>query len=354
VGHAGGAAPEVHLFVVHSPVARWVTHGVIECEGLDRARVVLALARGMTSEDGDLRTVPLPMEAVRESPTGLVETWRARRWMRRNDRRIARATGGRPFHLYLPHALERAFQLLRSHPGCTGFSYLEEGLYSYCTRAEMDRIHPPPRIRRGDRLAFSGRVRAAHFFEPGHRRAYALYPDAFPDLDDRAVVRVAPPPVPEALRADVAHVIAFDALSATRQVRLESVCAGLDRLLDRLRSEGVARVHYKLHPAQRGHPEVARLEATLARWAPGLVAQRLDDRVSLEGLAYARPELRAYVNLSSIGLYAALAGRAAFTWAPYVVAAEPAFAAVVDRAPKIFREKVRPLEDPQEEPAPSR
>lgn len=338
-------AAEAHVFVVHSHVAHWVARGVIACERLDPGRVVVLAGRGMGPAVAALRSIPLAIEAVRESPRTLRGVWRARRWLRGLDRSLDAATGGRRFHLYTPHTLERAFQAVRSHRRCAGFSFLEEGLFSYCTRAEMDAILPPPRIRRGDRLAFGGRVRAAHFFEPGHRRAYGLHPAVFPDLAGRVVLADVVPPLAGETGRGIRNVIAFDALSATRQVRLESVCAALDRLLERLRGQGETRVHYKLHPAQAGDPEVAALEAVLDRRAPALAAERLPEALSLERLAWTRRDVRFFVNLSSVGFYAALAGCPAFSWAPWVVAVEPDFARVVARTPRVFAEHVRFLDD---------
>lgn len=335
---------DAHVFVVHSHIAHWVARAVMAHERLDPGRVTVLAGRGMDAAAAELRPIPLAIEAVRESPGTLREVWRARRWLGALDRRLAAATRRRSFHLYLPQTVERALQALRSHPRCAGFSFLEEGLFSYCTSVEMDQIVPPPRIRRGDRLAFGGRVGAAHFFEPGHARAYGIHPAVFPGLAGRVVLSDAVPPPAAATHPRIRNVIAFDALSATRQVQVESVCSALERLLDRLAAEGETHLHYKLHPAQAGHREVAALESALQRRSPTLAAERLPDALSLEGLAWARRDVRFFVNLSSVGFYAALAGCPAFSWARWVVDAEPGFARVVARVPRVFSEHVRFLD----------
>jgi len=136
-------------------------------------------------------------------------------------------------------------------------------------------------------------------------------------------------------------VLVFDSLSVYRRIGLDSLLNALRRLLERLSAEGVAHLHYKLHPAQVGSDEQQQIEATLA--ASGIPVQRLDDRLSLEGLALARPQTRFYVNLSSVGLYAALFGAPVFSYAQWVVELEPGFQRYLDQSPRVFAEHVEML-----------
>jgi hypothetical protein len=329
----------LHLFVIHSPITRFVAEAAARHERLDSARVVLLAARGAQAEGLAGRCVPVSYTDVPRSPRNLRQVLSCRRSVRRIDDLVSRATADQEFHLYTPQTLERFIQIVRSHRGCRGFSFLEEGLYSYCTRAEIARTHPRMRIRLGDRLGYGRRVRAASFFEPGHTRAYGVAPEVFPDLSGRVVLPDAIPPAPAAAVQGIDHVLVLDGLTAQRRVRLDSVLAALTRLLGRLRSEGVARLHYKLHPAQMT-AEVDAIEAALRAGRPALEAVRLPDQLALEGLARARPETRWYVNLSSVGLYAAQFGCAVYSFAPWVAAAEPDFAELIARAPRAFADRV--------------
>ncbi len=57
--------------------------------------------------------------------------------------------------MYTPQTGWRSIQIIKSSKLCTGFSFLEEGLYSYCSRGEMERRH------RGlDSAAVQGHVRS--------------------------------------------------------------------------------------------------------------------------------------------------------------------------------------------------
>lgn len=336
--------PQIHLFLIHSPITYWVARSAIQREGLDPAQVLLLVARGFAPADERYRHVPIDYDSIPPSPRRLYQLPRCWRWLRATDRFVADLTGSRSFQLYTASTMERYIQVLRSHHLCAGFSFLEEGLYSYCTRDEMDRTHPRMRIRRWDRAGFLGRIRAARFFDAGHTRAYGIHPAVFPGFEHRVVLEDAIPPASETAVAGIGNVLVFDALSARRRVRLESLLAALRRLLTRLRSEQVTLLHYKFHPVQLGTSEVDAIEQLFREQEPALIARRLPDAFSMEALARARPDARFFVNLSSVGLYAALFGCPVFSFANWVVQAEPDFATYLDLAPRVFRERVRLLE----------
>jgi hypothetical protein len=330
-----------HLFVVHSPITRFVAEAAAAREHLAPERVVLLLARGAESGAPPARRTPISYGDVPDSPRSLREALACRLAVRRLDTLLADAVGGDPFHLYVPQTMERWIQIARSHPACAGFSLLEEGLYSYCTPAEIARTLPPMRHRRWDRIGYGGRVRAASFFEPGHTRAYAVTDEAFPGFPHRTVLPDAIPPAPHALAGGIDDVLVLDGLASQRRLRLDGLLDALERLCDTLRERGVARLHYKLHPAQAGTPEAAAIERALGGAGPALETLPLPPGLALESVARARPDSRWYVNLSSVGLYAALFGCSVESFARWIAEREPAFAEHVARTPQAFVRRVR-------------
>lgn len=330
-----------HLFVIHSPITRFVAEAAAAHERLDPARVAFLLARAADGGDAAAQRIPIAYGDVPDSPRSLREAFACRRAVRRVDALLARAARGGGFHLYVPQTMERWIQIARSHPACAGFSLLEEGLYSYCTPAEIARTLPPMRHRRWDRIGYGGRVGPASFFEPGHTRAYAVSDEAFPGLAHRSVLPDAIPRAPAALAAGIDHVLVLDALTSQRRVRLESLLETLERLCAALREQGVRRLHFKLHPEQQGTPEGAGIERALAAAGPGLEAVPLASGLALESVARARPDSRWYVNLSSVGLYAALAGCTVQSFARWIAEREPGFAEQLARTPQAFARRVR-------------
>jgi len=338
--HTGsnGDAP-FHLFLVHSHITDIVARGVVRQRGLDPEHVGFLATRGFSSATGtDIRIVPFDFELVprkrKQRPT-IRQGWRT---LATIDARLRLLTGGSAFHFYTPQTMEPIAQVVRRSPGCRGFSFIEEGLHSYCTRAEIALTHPPRTPKLWERLAYRNRTRKAQFFDPGHCHAYGVSDAVFPDLDNRVVLVDVLRPTPPGRVAGIDHVLVFDSLSVYRRVALESLLAALSRLFERLRSERVAMLHYKLHPAQVDSPEQAAVEAALRD--SGIPVRRLDDELSLEGLALARPAATFYVNLSSVGLYAALFGARVWSFAPWVAVAEPGFQRYIDLTPRVFFDRV--------------
>lgn len=340
-GRAGGRAQGEYrdrLFVVHSHLTYLVARAVVHHENLDPGRVALLAPRSLLHGDSGYQEVPVSYAWVPDSGRErrrILEGWRR---LSAIDEVLYKLTQGHPFHLYTPQTLEHLVQILRTSRLCAGFSYIEEGLNSYCTLAEIERTHPPAQPRVLERVAYRNRIRGAHFFDKGYCRAYGLHPEAFPDMQERVVLDDVFPNATDGYGGDVENVLVFDALSVRRRVRWESVVTALRRLFAKLRAEGVFRVHYKLHPAQLGSGEVHAIEGLFSE--SGLTGLRLPDGLCLEALAKERPHTRYFVNLSSVGLYAALFGCPTLSYAMWVADAEPSFASMVDLTPQAFKNSV--------------
>lgn len=335
-------ADEFHLFLVHSHITYLVARAVIDQRGLATEQVGFFALRGfLPPADGrfDAPLVGFDHDLVPRRRKQRPSMRRAREMLADVDRQLTRLTGGRRFHLYTPQTMEPNIQVLKNSRACAGFSFIEEGLHSYCTRAQIERSHSPRPARLWERLAYRNRVRNARFFDPGNCAAYGVHPAVFPDLHGRRVLDRAIVAIDPRLAAGVEHLLVFDSLASYRRIRLHSLLAVLQRLLDWLAASGVDRLHYKLHPAQVGTDEQRTVEALLNR--AGLRVERLADALSLEGLARARPDTNWYVNLSSAGFYAALFGATVHSFAPWVAAQEPPFQRYIDLAPPVFSEYVR-------------
>lgn len=336
-----------HVFLVHSHVTDFVARGVAEFEDLEPERVLRLAARTFgprLPESGVAASSRVAvLDPVRLGRGLNVPERRSR--LRLLDRRVEAVVGGGRYHAYVPQTRLRWIQALLSHPRCAGFSLIEEGLASYRTRDELAAMYPPEVLGLLGRLCYGRRVGRGEFFAPGHAKAYGLTERSFPDLP-RRVVLPRPPwhPGSGVLDATVETVLVFDGLSRFGTLRLESVLHAVERTLDTLAARGVDRLHYKLHPAQLGSDEVGRIEALFARRRTP-AAERLPDGLALEELAARKPDVCFLVNVSSVGLYAALLGCPVESYAPFVVEAEPEFAEHVERLPRVYRDRVRFLAD---------
>lgn len=326
-----------HVFFVHSYITDLVARRVVEVEHLSPQDVVFLNARNFTSLNLPYRRADVSLLAkVKGSlPRRILVGWRE---VKARDRQLLRLTGGAAFHLYTPQTMERYIQVIRSHAGCAGFSYLEEGLNSYCTRAEIERTHPPTEPRFREKLGFRFRVRESRFFEDGYTRVYGVSSEVFPDLSNRVVLTDVFSKTRDEQFAEIENILALDALTVHRRIRLKSLLAAITRLAAFLHSERITTIHYKLHPAQDAGTEGVAIQAALREG--GVRAVQLPDHVCLEELANARPGIRYFVNLSSVGLYAAIMGCRVFSYASWVAQAEPGFATYIELTPRVFKDKV--------------
>lgn len=332
-----------HFFLVHSHITAHVAEEVVRHEGLDGARVVFLTSRHFSPPHERFRLVELPFTFQPESfprQRNLLDCWRR---LHSIDRFVRRLSEGHSFHFYTPQTSQRFMRIILSHRLCRGFSFLEEGLHSYCTRQEIERIHPTQRERFIDKVGYRRRIGDAPFFQEGHSKAYGLSSASFPGFANRVILDDVLTASMQQAPAGVENVIVFDSLSVYDRVQLSSVGFAVRRLMDWLSEQGAESVHYKFHPAQLGTEEVATLEALLAEWAPRTRVQRLAEEISLETLAAANDGICFFVNLSSIGLYASLQGCRAFSIAGWVAEAEPAFAERIAQVPKIFWDSVQDL-----------
>ncbi len=109
-------------------------------------------------------------------------------------------------------------------------------------------------------------------------------------------------------------------------------------------ANGVRRIHYKFHPAQMFTGENEGLEAVVIEAARGIEVRRLPGPVILENLTCAAPHIRFYVNVSSVGIYAAQFGCKVYSYAPYCAEVEPAFQRKINELPDSFAQAVEFLE----------
>jgi hypothetical protein len=346
-----------HLFLVHSHITYIVARAVVAKRGLDPAQVVFLTARGFSPPPNELgspqvRLVPFEFTLVprrrKDRPT-MLQGWRT---LAAIDRLLSEATGGWGFHFYTPQTMEHIAQVIKNSPACNGFSFIEEGLYSYCTREEMDGRHTPRKPRLWECLAYRNRIRPSSFFDPCNAQAYGVHEAVFPGMQGRVVLEHAFPPLADPAMAEgVSDVLVFDSLAVYGHIQLDSLLTVLGRLLTLLQAQGIEHLHYKFHPAQLGTPEQVAIEAVLQD--AGFPVQRLPAPISLEGLALApslaRPDgqtpIRWFVSLSSVGLYAALFGCPVYSFAPWIAEIEPEFQRIIDQTPAVFGRYVRDISE---------
>ena len=331
-----------HVFLDHSVITDLVARKVIETRGLDPADVVLLTNRGFRSVM-EHRAIEIQYSHSPESFPTERSRWRARRRLKALDRDVSRWTQRQPFHFYTPQTGQRFMQLIASHGACDGFSYLEEGLASYITREEMDRMFPPPELTKDDVRCYGDRIQRPYFFAEGHAHAYGIHERSFPGFSGRIVLPDVFADGSCDVEGDVTCVLVIGSSTRYGTYSLDSELAGLARAFDDLAARGIQRIHYKFHPAILPTAAPGLLRDLFARQQDRFAFIELGPDVQLETLASRSPNTRFVVSLSSVSVYAANYGNEVLSYAPYLVEREPALADTLALYPRIFFESVQML-----------
>ena len=334
-----------HLFLIHSHITYLVARRVVDREQLAPRRIVLLCVRGYRPPESRFRIFDLVLyqDAPKQGAKRKRLT-RGRRWLREIDQLVERAAGGERFHFYTPHTYHRYMSAVASHASCAGFSFIEEGLASYFSRAEINAMHPPRRSILAGLTGYGTRVGDREFFAPGHVKAYGLNSCAFPDLGGRVVLQDVFQDWPIDSVAEIENVLILDSESVAGNIRLETALSALDRALGVLAREGIKSLHYKFHPKQLDSDEPEHFEALFARHEAKIRTQRLGEEVIPECIAHAASRISFFLNVSSVGLYTALAGCRTRSFAKYVLEAEPQFRKILDSLPQLYHERVELLD----------
>jgi len=330
-----------HLFVVKSAITELLALAVVEHERIHANDALFLVARGYTPSFIRDNKVALPFGPGTDKNFGRGSPSQGRERLRNFDNLIEELTGARDYHCYLTNALQRYNRILSSSPRCKAFSYVEHGIGNY--RGFWKTIYDARvRIPLRGFVTYGPRVGIGAAYWPGYQHVYASGPGAFPGFPRRVEV----PQVFERARqrfdTPVEHVLVFDGLTAHGRLSLDAMCRGVERMLSLLVERGVARLHYKFHPAQVHTGEDLQLEKWLAELQSPLELQRLPDDQLLESIAVSGEGAHTefYVGTSSIAIYAAHAGCPVESYAPWIAEAEPAYQKIINKQPQLFRDAV--------------
>ena len=120
-----------HLFLAHSHATYRCALGVIEHKQLDPRTCIIVRVNGFVCHElpddiqvGEISSIGYPnVNSVRRA-------FAYRRGLQKRDHEVEELTGGEHYHCYISHTYYDFARLIATHPNCTGFSYIEEGLKS--------------------------------------------------------------------------------------------------------------------------------------------------------------------------------------------------------------------------------
>lgn len=284
----------MHVFYVHSSITNKLAESIIRS---DKLRDCVKISHGRyKAKKGDVECFEDPFN-LPSFRFNVFKNWSA---IRAGDKQITQQIR-RPFHAYVPQTSLLSIQLLLSHPLCEGFSLLEEGLLSYCTKDQLDVIRPPKKQSLFRRLSNLNRInKVVEFYEHSYKKAYAITKSSFPDFERKEVVSLVAPEDNSAGEVQRDHCILI--LESLAYYENEIACtyaATLVEVLQTLRRH-YSKMHYKLHPENYGTWQENLFKNLIGRYGPP--AAEIDRGAVIEDVAVISGA-DVFVNVSSAGLY---------------------------------------------------
>ncbi|BDS07634.1 hypothetical protein NT6N_26740 [Oceaniferula spumae] len=338
---------ERHLFLVHSFATYRCSLGVIEHQNLELESCIIVTDRGFTCSDlpkgistGTISSLGSP------NINSVKRVLKQRLGLSRRDREINELLGWHKFHCYIPHTYYDFAHLIVSHPKCTGFSYIEEGLTSYYKPGEIDKAYEPwsfeSRVRLLRAIFYGSRlVNQVFFYSNNYKAVYGFCESSFPDWQNKVVLGVDKLfPRKSAQKLPHHPVLVFDALVELGRTSADSLCAALKQFLYDCKVNGVSELSFKLHPSQTKEQSISYVRSILLPCS-FIKVQEMPQFVCLEDI-FCDYALTVFIFNSASGVYAALSGNNVYSLNSYIEKEDREYSETLGRLPRVYNHLVKP------------
>lgn len=343
-----------HVFFVHSAITYLVACEVIALKQLPEEQLLFLTHRGFKVPQPKFKSHEFPYSWSPEPFPFKINFLKSWERVRQFDLFIDKLTHHSPYIIYLPHSSFRVLKLLISHPRCKGYAYLEEGLSSYY---RIEQINKPPyygSVHPLDRLLNRNRISDRLFFNENYDAVYGLYKESFPAFRNRIVLQE------ERSKAcfandcgntnglekyDYAYIVVLDAISVYGAVNKEVHLFAFFKILKELENANIRKVYVKYHPAQIQMGEATLFRKTANLFINSLGLEEIEQDVFLETIAQSCNDVTFLVNLSSVGLYAAKAGKKVYSWATYVMELDESYGQSFYAINEVFLNSIQLLDE---------
>lgn len=341
-----------HLFYIHSYITYYVGLEVIKYHKLNHSDCILMYGRKFRPlhPPVDMQQVDLPFTHHPVNSFAVKRKfWKGWKKLWMFDLFVKEITSENAFRLYTNQSGIDFIRLFISHKKCKGFSFLEEGLYSYYPINEVNSSLCPAGLSTVAYkillyLNYKGRLSGEMlFFNHEYEAVYGLQASSFPGFSNQQIL--ANPFLNEGESAGIEGTIfVLDALFEYGKVGRDAYEQGLKSAFDYFKAEGITHVWLKLHPEHCNDlAQQQNIKSMIAEYGKELRIDVLSDEVCLERLAGDRlaEKLNFYIFLSSVGMYASLCNRNAFSFSRFIVERDEQYKQRVQRLPDAFKEKVK-------------
>lgn len=346
-----------HIFYIHSYITYFVSIQVIKLHNFKPEQCVFLYGRGFKPKQQSIK-VTEHVSPFSHYPTNTFalerKFWKTWEKLRHFDAFVRKITGGDLFHLYTNQTGIDFIRLLKENRSCTGFSILEEGLYSYYTLDQLNSELCPPLGRPSliyrilHFLNFTGRLPCNKIYlDPTYDTVYGISDEAFPTYPRRTILPFPFEKVTEAQGEKETNILVFDSFMEYGVIKGSVFEKALDKTFDYLKKEGVKEVYIKYHPEQyTSTTYLNNARSLISKYKVDLTIHELEREASLEIIASDKtnPRVVFYTFFSSIGLYAAMCGRTAVSFAKYIADEDAEYKYRLSLTPQIYKELVQLVE----------
>jgi hypothetical protein len=207
------------------------------------------------------------------------------------------------FHMFCPYSYRKDIRLIISSRRCRGFSFMEEGLMSYCTEEQVEEKIETREESIREKIEYMGRLGKKSFYREGCEKRYCLTDEAFPGRKK------------EILDIDLGNIekvggikngsCIFVCDSIPNDIKVASVyLASLSEVMNKEKFKYDA-IYFKLHPNSYGNWQGEVMRNLFKRMDNK--TEEINPSSALEDFIV-RHNLDVFLNLSSTGLYCGAIG----------------------------------------------
>ena len=314
-----------HLFYIHSPLNYVVAKQIISFRKLLLEDCVFLYDRiePLKSETTITQYAfphdPLPAAKSFGVKKAFWEQWQH---IRKFDERISQIAGNESFIFYALFSWGNFFYLTISHPLCRGYYFMEDGTVSLNPLSYFKPLKQKSWLRQvlyNLNFPKRGVISSKLFYDlkhPKFKGVLATCESMFPDFSQKNIIEFAVNKTSHF--GDYEHVLVMDGVADFELITHETYAAAIALLPDWFIQKNIRKVYVKYQKPHLGKEDSKRYtKAIFDKYKNDIEFIEIPSEVILEEIAF-NSTANFYINISSIGFYAYLAGRSVYTWIKFI------------------------------------
>ena len=334
-----------HVFYIQNNIAYVIARQYIKDKGIEKDSIFLFGRNYRPSENPVKIVIDLSRLEIKNKRK-FWQNWKKIKEIESFTKKLVLDIIIEPYIFYTTSFTHYHTELIRKHPHCVSYAFIEEGISSYFTFKELSK-NIFSQIRNNP-MAYTYRVKVLlnHMFKKGfdHFQTNRLISEApllvalsnlsFPERNNQFIV-VDKPFRHVAKYSGIKHLFAPSYPVEKKLVPIDKYLNVLQKLMDYLISHQVDTLYIKFHPVHQKSKFLSSYKEKLQIYNSKVNVIELDLSDSLEDIAQtANPTI--YTDMSSIALYGQNLGCNIKTITKLIISEHPRFKKVISTMPVTF------------------